>query len=492
MRGFIRGFTLSLLLTWAESSATWPPKPQPMTEYQKGMLNWAAPIAAAASRAAEPELLEAFSSQAYQQEIEKLGDAVLATLSANETLDRLKAALDSIEYGTTFGLGPLQRAQQPGMSSPNISTIDNWGGVYPNQWQLKYYNSTLVKGLDTNGWNIYTGGEVGLYHLKPFANPLHPTWEETAERPTYVTINDRRVDSGNEVFGEYTLVYRGSVVKNRAVIIPADSGEWQNACNSSIHTQRKWWWKVLENHWYHCEGFGKVPGGPAYGEPGWHPTPARPGMELHTIVSGAKIISQSLPRLLAQILSPNAEVDFLETMFYSEAALLGSVRMQDAKFLLVGFSVFGTPDGDKLIDFCRRYSMPILWARGWPDGPKVSHWWNLLPPPLGPTKIPAGRARILDISTIPFTNGFTNGTAPSRAATAAWKEVEDKVRAFKETGKEPVKEQLDDWWEQLGRVKTHVFPIRGAECPNTDLCFGIDAMNSCVCRNDPDAASIII
>merc|ERR1712217_972210 len=177
---------------------------------------------------------------------------------------------------------------------------------------------------------------------------------------------------------------------------------------------------------------------------------------------------------------------------YSEASLLGSVRMQDAKFLLVGFSVFGTPDGDELIDFCRRYSMPVLWARGWPDGQgllgKPKHFWDLIPPPLGPTKIPAGRARILDIATIPF----TNVAAPSSAATLAWKGVADKVRAFKKTGKEPVKRQLDDWWEQLGRVNTHVLPIRGAECSNTDLCFGIDAMNSCVCRNDPDAAPIII
>merc|ERR1711918_42936 len=128
--------------------------------------------------------------------------------------------------------------------------------------------------------------------------------------------------------------------------------------------------------------------------------------------------------------------------------------MQDLKFLLVGFSVFGTGDGDAVVAFCRKYSLPLLWARGWPMGPSVHRFWNLFPPPFGRPTIPAGRARILDISTI----AFTNGTAASLPARQAWKEVEDKVRAFKKTGKTPSEEQLDTWWSQLGQVKTHVFP----------------------------------
>merc|ERR1712232_1391083 len=89
----------------------------------------------------------------------------------------------------------------------------------------------------------------------------------------------------------------------------------------------------------------------------------------------------------------------------------------------------------------------------------AGHWYNYLPPPLGKS-IPAGRARILDITTV----STTNGQVPTKAATAAWKSVESTVRAYKRTTQNVTASQTSSWFTQLAAAQTTLWPLRGSEC----------------------------
>lgn len=177
----------------------------------------------------------------------------------------------------------------------------------------------------------------------------------------------------------------------------------------------------------------------------------------------------------------------IEFLFYAEANILGAVQMTDVKTIVAAFSIFGTPDGDRVVAFCRKFKMPLSWGLGFAINRTDIHIRNELPVPFGGPTLPAGRTRILDISTVEF----TNGTTPSSEALSIWKEVEGKVRAYRQSGVKTDFDLINTWWERLLQANTSVAPLRGTECP-TDLCIGTSAKRECVCRNNPDAETIVV
>merc|ERR1712136_580939 len=103
-------------------------------------------------------------------------------------------------------------------------------------------------------------------------------------------------------------------------------------------------------------------GGSEYKATNFHAKLARHGHEFHTAY---------LARLVWQMLSRNAVLSRIETLWNTEALVLGAVRMVDIKVMVASFpGLFRTEEGDALLDFCRRNQLPPVWGLG--DGQQVS------------------------------------------------------------------------------------------------------------------------
>jgi len=477
----------------------WPLQPPGLTAYQQQLLATLAETSKAASQVAGEVLLEEFSSSTFRMAMLAHGDADalrLATTSSAAILEELRQNLESMEYTSNFGLTAQDRAAHPGKAGPNLTTIDYWG-FYPNMWQMKIMNSTLMQGVPDRQWDIYDGAEVGLYDMKGFAHPheRNPTWAEAAERPSYTYKSLRRADTGCEVYGAYTLVFRNGVMRDRALIASTDTGGWENACNQSLPLGRAqdWWFKLFYG-FYDCVGMG----GPDYNESGFHANIAMPGHEFQTIVGNSKALRKMggggssavyLSRLVWQMLSRHAKYESIETLWNTEALVMGSVLMEDVKLMVASFpGLFGTKEGDELIDFCRRHKLPLAWGLG--DGRQgterhVARW---LPPPTGHPSMEAGRARLMDPSTV----YLTNGTLASSGAIIHWSGIDAEVRKAR-AAKDPTHEEVFKWWDALRKTQMSVTPLRGIDCANTDLCFGVETFSQqCICRHAPDASEILV
>jgi len=372
-------------------------------------------------------------------------------------------------------------------ATPNITTLDTWG-YYPNSWQLLAVNSSIAAQVAPAQLDVYDASEKALYGLKPFMHDpakVHPTWDEAAERNVYISVNLRREASGIEYFGPYAMVWRQSVVRARALVISADDGHWQFACNASLHVPwAKWWWPLMSKTAYDCTAMG----GTGYAAPDFHPPAAMNGHELHTLARNAQTfrhLGLSLPRLLVQLLSPRADIEPIEQYMYTEGALLGGGRISDAKAILASFEpLFGTKDHATLVAFCRNYSLPLLWGLGKALSVSEEHWYQKAPIPLGRPRVPVGAPRLLDPETVAFTN--------LTASAGAWTDVLHEVQAFRETNQETEHSQVVSWWTALSG-DLGVVPLFGGECADNDLAFGThNATGRCVMRNDPQAATVLI
>lgn len=480
------------LLATVGFALAFPAAPE-LTAYQRQFLTKTREQAISNSRAAEASLLATFRSHDYQREVSRVGDARLAALSPEETLSRLKLAMDSIEFATSFGLTPAQLRLHPEMATccatPNITTLDGWG-YYPNAWQLLAVNSSLAAEVPLGQFEIYDASETSLYGLKQFAHDpatSRPTWAEAAERNVYVSVNLQRHASGIEYFGPYALVWRQSVVRQRALVIASDDGHWQFACNKSLHPPtRKWWWPIAFLA-YDCTAMG----GKGYKQPGFRPPAAMNGAELHTLARNAQTfrhLGTTLPRLLVQLLSPQATAEPVEQYFYTEAALAGAGRISDAKVILASFQpLFGTPEGDQLVAFCRNYSLPLLWGLGIALSPHEQSRWQKLPIGFSRPTTPIGAPRLLDPATLPF----TNASSVSQSA-AVWDAVVAKAKSYRQVNNETQHAAVVAWWNELATGGTGVRPLFGGECAETDLAIGTSNLTGlCIMRNDPHAAQVV-
>merc|ERR1719502_1978167 len=148
--------------------------------------------------------------------------------------------------------------------------------------------------------------------------------------------------------------------------------------------------------------------------------------QLHTVLANTEQFGEvggHLSRLVWELLDPAAQVRRLETLFYTEAGLLGPLRTQDMKMIVASFAtMFGTPDADLLRDFCVRHQVPLAWSLSsgetWEDEQikksTMKEWM-----PFSNDVDPVGGARILDPTSWRFTNAN-----PFQVASKLWQEIE--------------------------------------------------------------------
>jgi len=472
----------------------------PVSPKQAAYLTEMQQKAVAASESAEEELLKLFKEPQFRAGLLEHGALGLAMTPADKLLDRVKTALSSMEYTSNFGVSEAYRKTNPGQPSMNFSTIDDFGYI-PGMWELRALNSSLVAGTPLNQWKIMEAAETGLYQY-PISEssklPAGPTQEQAAaERPQYLAGNiHSRADVGVPRYGVYGAVMRNDVVRERALMLSTDSGGWQNDCNKTVTPIQKWF-EILGPVLTRCHG--------AFAGGKDRPVLGTLDHQLHTILGNTVTFGKMgghLSRLIWELLDGEAKVRRLETLFYTEAGLMGPLRPQDMKLLVASFpTVYGTPEADVVRAFCARHKVPLAWALSsgetW-DGAQVQK--ATLPEwiPFSKLNDPVGGARVLDPSSWQFTN-----VAQPKVESAIWEEIELNVKSLRNKtgtlGDVITADQYQGWLSTLGRAGGGLETLRGGECESADLCFGTFvashvgpvAKRECICRA-PVSEDIIV
>merc|ERR1712136_599191 len=80
----------------------------------------------------------------------------------------------------------------------------------------------------------------------------------------------------------------------------------------------------------------------------------------------------------------------------------------------------------------------------------------------------------------------------SSGAINHWSSIDAEVREAR-AAKDPTHEEVFKWWDALQKTQMSVTPLRGIDCANTDLCFGVETFSQqCICRHAPDASEMLV
>jgi hypothetical protein len=311
--------------------------PPGVTSFQQAVLDNSTSRAVEASLAAEAKLLTIFAEGKFRDALagyKTLEAQALAALPPKDLLRRLDSNLDYTEYTTNFNVTIFSNDTNLNWAvTPTLHDFDTYG-FFPNLWQLKVSNApnSPKHHAVEHTLNVI---ETELYGLKEFRDPFNPSWDEAAERGQYVFENiHRNVLGADWKYGTSFLVYRNSVIRSRALMVPADSGRWYDMCLSDEHINRGIWFagRWHKNAW-NCSAM-KI-GAPL----------GRSDAQLHLFYSAAlyyhELLRMDLPSALAlyvwELLDPSATLKGVSDQ--PEVMVLGSVRTSDLKFIAASFPV---------------------------------------------------------------------------------------------------------------------------------------------------------
>jgi len=249
-------------------------------------------------------------------------------------------------------------------------------------------------------------------------------------------------------YGVYAAVLRNDVVRERSVMLSTDSGGWENDCNKTV-TPIQRWFDIIGPLVTRCHG------GFAGGKS--RPVLGTLDHQLHTVLGNTVTFGKMgghLSRLVWELLDRNAKVRRLETLFYTEAGLLGPLRTEDMKVLVANFAItYGTLEADVLRKFCAKHRLPLAWALSsgetWDEEQihkSTMPEWH----PFSAFTDPVGGARVLDPSSWQFTNANTS------IAHKIWEDIEIAVKLLRDAsgavGMAITADQYRGWHSMLGRA----------------------------------------
>jgi hypothetical protein len=424
--------------------------------------------AAAASKQAEKELLEIFGSAKFRMGLlwNGVGSRAswkLALTPATELLEQLKSALEFTEYTSNFGVDAEWEKEHPGQANMGFDDFEEYGYI-PNMWELRAAKNFKAPRAQ---WDIMEAAETGLYRapISGALMPVGPNASEAKDRVQYLAGNLRRVDIGIARYGAFAALIRNNVIRDRAALLPTDSGGWENACNSSVKPIA-WWYPVVGDAVLRCKAM-------YHPKNSGHPIPGTTGNQLHTILAntiGVGMDGGALSRLVFQMLSPTATTRRFETLFYTEAGVLGTVRIQDIKLVVASFpGVFGTEQATRVRDFCTKHRIPFAWALNtgetWSESRSKPQEWI----PFAPSAEPVGADRLID----PITYSLTNATVEFPPSwKMIWKSVTAEVEARRLAAGKIEVSDYQKWWDRITAFGGALHTMRAGDCHSNDLCSG--------------------
>ena len=486
---------------------------------QAAVMRRLAQRAAVASAAATPAVLEAFDDAQFRALLHAAlppGTATLdPTLPAAELLRRFRAEVAVAEVVHAFRSSPFTLQ----MSVPEA--MNATGAL--NLWQLAVAaaargNATAAgQNADHAGFGGMNALEEGVFGFPAFTGSrTDPAWaarawpanaSEAEPRPIYSTLNLRKIDGGNDIFGPVGMVFRRSTMGSRTIFAPVDTGCFEYLCNTTWSTPLCEFfadpqdcnsaWTGKECAWHpltkKCRVDIRLPAAncsqwPAPVVDSFAGTPAHFD---HLIVSAARWWNGSTPttwreNLVGQMarmfrrwpMAVNmsgggwSDADFQPATSdenFWEAEVLSPKFPADVKMILALFGgpegLFGTAEGALLRKWCNVQGWALVWALG-PAQPGR----NL---PVNPSN-----QRLLD----PEASGSAgaNLSLPVQraraSAAAAWQALSaGKPRDFPTV--------RGEWQKLRGELdpRYRLAPLYGLSCDDVD-CIGIvEGSGDCVC-----------
>ena len=198
------------------------PTPAEQTPDQLEIMERAKARAKAASAAATPSVLAFFDSTPFRQMLKDCCPEV-ADLPADELLQSYRAEAQVAELAHAL---PATRQSR----TPSVDvTISELGKMswFPNEFQEAMLNG---QNGSSRGSEISDDAMKEIFGCKPFAG-AQPTWAEASSRLIYVAHNLRRLDTGSEPhFGDFTVIFNSSRMKDAVLIAPYDTGMYTMKC----------------------------------------------------------------------------------------------------------------------------------------------------------------------------------------------------------------------------------------------------------------------
>jgi len=457
------------------------PTPPEQTADQLEIMERARARAKVASAAATPSVLAFFDSTPFRQMLKDCCSAV-ADLPADELLQRYRAEAQVAELAHALPATKQQR-------TPSVDvTISELGKMawFPNEFQ-----EAMLHGQNgsSQGSEISDDAMKEIFGCKAFAG-AQPTWEEASSRLIYVAHNLRRLDTGSEPhFGDFTVIFNSSRMKDAVLIAPYDTGMYTMKClHPDLHPGNI----SLQNlagppHMpdLNCSAWSKdrkvdVPVGTLdYLDHLILPnlwSPINSSVTNETVLDAARVLFsrsaisgidyRSVPAIAQR-----------ERNDYFESNILANPPLPDAVKLGIGnfASLFGTDKGLDLQQIASKFQWPLFWAYG--EGIQTGPH-----PPQGPSQPSQKQTlnrRFADPSIVNVSNATISSAAAQQFQTV-WNEAK-KLRQVR-----PITDDdLSKWWESLSE-QVQVAPV-SASCAQPHHCVGVTLSgHDCICKQTLD------
>ncbi|CAK9062594.1 unnamed protein product [Durusdinium trenchii] len=441
------------------------PTPPQHTQDQVSVLELSRAKAKAASEAATPQVLSFFDSVGFREMLKGCCTEV-ANLTAEELLQRYRAEAQVAELAHAL---PAP-GESIGVFSDVTTTEVGELPWFPNEFEVALmHNRSMSEGAAP----INDIAQKEIFGCKPFAGPK-PTWTEASSRLIYIAHNMRRLDSGSEpFFGDLTVVFNSSRVKDSVVIAPYDTGLYTMMClrpeMSGHHKMKKFLPHLNCSAWPVNLPVGTLD----YLDHLILPNLAAPvnssvtnrtildtARELYTRSGMSKIDYQDVPAL-----------DLRSLGGYMESNIMANPRLPEVvKFGIGNFdTLFGTKDGQEVRKISQRFKWPLFWAFGVgivkprPQQMKLRALYKL-------------NRRIADPSNIVMTTNASVSSGAVASFEAVWQQAAA-VRASRNATDEDVLQ----WWNSLEQ-QLQVAPVSADSCARPHDCVAVEpSSKDCIC-----------
>eukprot|EP00913_Durusdinium_trenchii_P033858 g31695.t1 len=286
-----------------------------------------------------------------------------------------------------------------------------------------------------------------IFGCKAFAGAV-PTWSEVSNRLIYIAHNMQRLDTGSEpFFGDFTVVFNSSRMKDSVLIAPYDTGLYTMVCLGAplpSHLNKSDLPPLNCSAWPRDLPVGtleyldhlilpnlRVPVNKSSG----NETVLQVARNLYTRSSMSEIGYEDMPSL-----------QFVDMDGYLESDIMANPRLPSSVKLGIGNfpTLFGTPYGRDVQHMARAFQWPLFWAFGAGMVKTPQH--------LHPGEFYQMNRRIADPSNIPLTTNASLHGAEAAAAVASFEALWNEAAQVRQS-RNATAEDLLHWqlWDLDGR-----------------------------------------
>jgi len=456
---------LLLAATIASIHGAVEPFPTPPEQTDEQISNFARTKARAkeASEAATPMVLAYFDSEPFRAMLKDCCPSI-ADVTSEELLRRYRAEAQVAELA--HALPATRKGVFTDVTIKEVGEME-W---FPNEFQVDLLQR---KNMSAGASQVNDIAQQEVFGCKPFAEKT-PTWSEVANRLIYIAHNMRRLDTGSEpFFGDFTVIFNSTHVKDSVVIAPYDTGLYVMVCfRPDIPLPGHLNKSMLPP--LNCSAWPKdLPVGTL--EYLDHLILPNLAAGANTTATGRTMLDSARDLFTRSSIGGTSykdvpPLDLPGMGEYLESNILANPRLPEGvKFGIGSFtSLFGSKEGRELQAIAKKYHWPLFWAFGTGNPQEDPH--------MSFGKKYGSNLRVADPSNIVITTNASVDAAAASSFDAAWQEAEA-VRATRNATVKDIKK----WWKLLDET-LRVAPITSSSCQAVHDCVGIDlAKNECIC-----------